>query len=53
MAQYPNASRWFDAISARPAVQRGLKVLADESSAAPIDDKARDVMFGKTQFQRR
>jgi GST-like protein len=53
MTQYPNASRWFDAISARPAVQRGLKVLADESSAAPIDDKARDVMFGKTQFQRR
>ena len=53
MSQYPNAKRWFDAISARPAVQRGLKVLADESSAAPIDDKARDVMFGKTQFQRR
>jgi hypothetical protein len=28
-------------------------VLASENAAVPIDDKARDVMFGKTQFQRR
>jgi GSH-dependent disulfide-bond oxidoreductase len=53
MAQYPNAKRWFDAIEARPAVQRGVKVLADQNPAKPLDDKARDVMFGKTQFQRR
>ncbi len=53
MTQYPNARRWFDDINARPAVQRALKVLSDENSAVPIDDKARDVMFGKTQFQRR
>ncbi|MDP2239173.1 MAG: glutathione S-transferase N-terminal domain-containing protein [Burkholderiales bacterium] len=53
MTQYPNAQRWFDDINARPAVQRALKVLSDENSAVPIDDKARDVMFGKTQFQRR
>ena len=53
MSQYPNAKRWFDEISARPAVQRGLKVLANENAAVPLDDKAREVMFGKTQFQRR
>jgi GST-like protein len=53
MKQYPNASRWFDAINARSAVQRALKVLSDENTAVPIDDKAREVMFGKTQFQRR
>ena len=53
MKLYPNARRWFDEIGARPAVQRALKVLADENAAVPIDDKARDVMFGKTQFQRR
>lgn len=52
MAEYPNVQRWFDAINARPAVQRGVKVLA-EASGAPLDEKARDVMFGKTQFQRR
>jgi GSH-dependent disulfide-bond oxidoreductase len=50
---YPNIKRWFDELSARPAVQRGVKVLAEEQSSAPHDPKAWDIMFGKTQFQRR
>lgn len=29
MNEYPNVRRWFDAINARPAVQRGLQVLKD------------------------
>jgi len=49
---YPNVKRWFDAINARPAVQRALQVLADVITA-PIDDKQRDIMFGKSQFDRR
>lgn len=53
MDDYPHARRWFDELNSRPAVQRGCKVLANENAAVPIDDKARDVMFGKTQFQRR
>jgi GST-like protein len=53
MSEYPNAKRWFDAINARPAVQRALQVLANESTSNPVDDKAREVMFGKTQFQKR
>lgn len=53
MNEYPNAKRWFDAINARPAVQRALQVLSDESNSNPVDDKAREVMFGKTQFQKR
>ncbi len=53
MNEYPNAKRWFDAIHARPAVQRALQVLSNESSSNPVDDKAREVMFGKTQFQKR
>lgn len=53
MNEYPHARRWFDEVYARPAVQRGCQVLASENAAVPIDDKARDVMFGKTQFQRR
>lgn len=52
MAQYPNARRWFDAINARPAVQRGIQVLAALNTNAPHDEKSRDIMFGKTQFQR-
>jgi len=53
MNAYPNAKRWFDEIAARPAVQRGVKVLVAESDRAPLDDRAREVMFGKTQFERR
>jgi GST-like protein len=26
LAEFSNVKRWFDAISARPAVQRGMKV---------------------------
>ena len=52
MEEYPQLQRWFDTIAARPAVQRGVKVLADLRK--PItDDKAREVLFGATQYQRR
>jgi GST-like protein len=50
--EYPHLKRWFDTIAERPAVQRGVKVLADLRK--PItDDKAREVLFGSTQYQRR
>jgi GST-like protein len=52
LKEFPNVVRWFDEIHARPAVQRGLQVLSGVA-AAPLDDKARDIMFGKTQFERR
>ncbi len=48
---YPNAKRWFDEISARPAVQRGVEVLA-KLREQPMDEKAREILFGKTQYQR-
>jgi GST-like protein len=51
--EYPNVKRWFDEIIARPAVQRGVQVLASEQSNAPHDEKSWDLLFGKTQFQRR
>ena len=53
MAEYSNAQRWFDEINARPAVQRALKVLSAEQTNAPHDERSRDILFGKTQFQRR
>lgn len=55
MNDYPNVKRWFDAIHARPAVQRALKVLQEVQAAnqAPHDDKSWEIMFGKVQFQRR
>ena len=53
--EYPNVKRWFSELSARPAVQRALKVLAEvqAANAAPHSDKSWDIMFGKTQFQKR
>ena len=50
---FPNVKRWFEAIDARPAVQRGLQVLADRRREGPMDEKSREMMFGATQYQRR
>jgi len=51
-ADYPRLRAWFDRIAARPAVQRGVAVLADLRK--PITgEKEREVLFGKTQYTRR
>ncbi len=49
---FPHLKGWFDEIAARPAVLRGVEVLAAQRK--PInDDKAREMLFGATQYQRR
>ena len=52
LTEYANVKRWYEAIEARPAVQRGIQVLADRRRAK-FDERERDVLFGKTQYQRR
>jgi GST-like protein len=52
LSDYPHLERWFNAIDARPAVQRGVKVLA-ELRKPFRDDKELEVLFGKTQYERR
>ncbi len=51
MAQYPQVQRWFEEILARPAVQRGLALLADERKAheRELTDAERDILFGNSQ----
>ncbi len=49
---YANVKRWFEVINDRPAVQRGVQVLADRRRKGPIDEKAREVLFGAKQYQR-
>lgn len=50
---YPQVKRWFDAIAERPAVKRGLEVLADRRRTGTISDEEREIMFGAKQYQRR
>jgi GST-like protein len=50
--EFPNVKRWFQAIEARPAVQRGVQVLSDLRRDG-MDDKAKEILFGATQYARR
>ena len=52
MADYPHVAKWFETIGKRPAVQRGVTVLADLRKPA-FDDKAKEILFGATQYQKR
>jgi len=52
--EYPNFVRWHDEIAARPAVQKGVQVLADiPPRDYSKDPKAWEFMFGSAQYQRR
>lgn len=46
LSDYPHLKGWFDEIARRPAVQRGLEVLADQRRPLTTD-KAREVLFGQ------
>ena len=51
-SDYPHLKNWFDLIAARPAVQRGVEVLAD--LRRPITGaREREILFGNTQYQKR
>jgi GST-like protein len=51
-ADYPNFQRWRDAVAARPAVQRGVRVLADRRKPVTTDEARRN-LFGGGQYARR
>jgi GSH-dependent disulfide-bond oxidoreductase len=48
---YPHLKGWFDEIAARPAVQRGVEVLAAQRKPL-VDDTAREMLFGATQYSK-
>ena len=51
-ADFPHLKKWFDLIAARPAVVRGVEVLA--SLRKPLTgDKEREMLFGAAQYQKR
>ncbi len=51
-ADYPHLKGWFDEIANRPAVKRGVEVLAD-SRKPLVNDKARAMLFGSEQYKPR
>lgn len=53
MDEIPNFKRWFEAIAERPAVKKGVAVLADRQRQGPIDAKSRENLFGKAQYAKR
>ncbi|MDQ6628895.1 MAG: glutathione binding-like protein [Pseudomonadota bacterium] len=50
--QFPHVKAWFDGIAARPAVQRGVQVLAALRKSLRSEAE-REVLFGATQYRRR
>jgi len=52
IAEYPQVQKWRDGIAARPAVQRGVAVLAERRKPL-MDDKAKAMLFGAAQYQKR
>lgn len=52
LSEFPHLKGWFDEIAARPAVKRGVAVLEDRRRPL-VDDKARETLFGATQYARR
>ena len=51
--EFPHVKRWYAAMGARPAVQEGLKALADEEGETPDDEEVREILFGSKQYARR
>ena len=52
ITDFPHLHAWFNGISERPAVIRAVEMLT--SLRKPLhDDKAREILFGKTQYTKK
>ncbi len=48
---FPHLRGWFDELGARPAVMRGVEVLAAQRKPL-VDEQARETLFGATQYKK-
>lgn len=55
ISAWPNLQRWYNAVRARPGVQRGLAVMRERisTSAKEPSGEAWNVLFGEKQFEAR
>jgi len=51
MADFPHVEEWFNRLLKRPAVERGLKILADHRKPL-VDKKAFANLFGNKQYKK-
>jgi GST-like protein len=49
--EFANLQRWFDAVAARPAVQKGIELGLDWWSTKSLDPDSRKILFGQTAQQ--
>ena len=47
LEEFPNLKRWFEALKARPAVEKGLAIGAEHRKNISQDDEAKKVLFGQ------
>jgi GST-like protein len=52
LKELPHFRRWLEAIGQRPAVKRGLAVMAD-TPQQPLTEEEKSILYGKKQFERR
>jgi GSH-dependent disulfide-bond oxidoreductase len=52
LATRPHFKRWLETMGARPAVKRGMAVMAD-MPAQPLTEEERSILYGKKQFEKR
>ena len=50
--KFPNVKRWNETIALRPAVEKGVAVLAENMKVGDPTDEAYDVLFGARQHTR-
>jgi GST-like protein len=48
LEDFPHLRRWFEAVAARPAVQRAYALAATINQAPTVDEAARKILFGQT-----
>lgn len=50
---FPHLKRWYDVVCVRPGTQAGMDLLKDKRGQGPVTDAAREILFGRTQFEKR
>ncbi len=51
ITQYPNVKRWSETVAMRPAVQRGIAVMAEDMKVGNPTEATYNNMFGAKQFK--